>query len=114
MTDVYGGHNLSLTAGGDLTLRSFYGVMPSLEIRGTYPVNSGTIAGEKAIWRAEARASGRTSALLWGFSGGPRRDRLPERRIQDADTALYFHQLRRFFSGIGVDYDISQPPRLKG
>jgi hypothetical protein len=48
-TDVFGGHNLSLTAGVNLALRPFFGVTPSLEVRGMYPMNSGTIAGEKEL-----------------------------------------------------------------
>ncbi len=48
-TDVFGGHNLSLTAGANLTIRPFFGVTPSLEIRGMYPMHSGTIAGEKEL-----------------------------------------------------------------
>lgn len=48
-TDVFGGHNLSLTAGANLTIRPFLGMTPSLEIRGMYPMNSGTIAGEKEL-----------------------------------------------------------------
>ncbi len=48
-TDVFGGRNLSLTAGADLTLHSIYGLSPSLELRGTYPLHSGTIAGEKSV-----------------------------------------------------------------
>ena len=48
-TQVLNGHNLSITAGADVTTRPYYGLHPSLEVRGTYPVDSGTIAGEKSI-----------------------------------------------------------------
>ncbi len=41
--------NLAITAGADMTLRSYFGVHPSIELRGTYPVNSGSVAGEKNI-----------------------------------------------------------------
>jgi hypothetical protein len=49
LTDVFSGHNLSITAGADLTFRPFFGVTPSAEVRGMYPLNSGTIAGEKEL-----------------------------------------------------------------
>jgi hypothetical protein len=48
-TDVFGGHNLSLTAGANLAIRPFFGVTPSFEVRGMYPMSSGTIAGEKEL-----------------------------------------------------------------
>lgn len=48
-TDVFGGRNLGLTLGADLTFRSFYGLTPSFELRGTYPIKSGTLAGEKNV-----------------------------------------------------------------
>jgi hypothetical protein len=44
-TDVFGGHNLSVTAGGNVSLRRFLGVNPSAEIRGTIPFVSGHFAG---------------------------------------------------------------------
>lgn len=46
-TDLLGGHNLSITAGLDLSISSFNGFHPSIELRGTYPIHSGTIAGLK-------------------------------------------------------------------
>jgi hypothetical protein len=50
-TDVLGGHNLSFTAGGDLSFRPFFrfGIVPSVEVRGTIPFVSGTIAGERSL-----------------------------------------------------------------
>lgn len=53
MTGAYTGlgnsRNLAITAGADVTLRSYFGVHPSLEVRGTYPVKNGRVAGEKNI-----------------------------------------------------------------
>ncbi len=48
-TGLSGSRNLGITAGADMTLRSYFGVHPSVEVRGTYPVNSGRVAGEKNI-----------------------------------------------------------------
>jgi len=49
LTDVFGGHNFSVTAGANLAFRPFFGLTPSAEVRGMYPMSSGTIAGEKEL-----------------------------------------------------------------
>jgi hypothetical protein len=46
-TGFHGGHNLSVTAGVDLSFRSFRGFYPSFEARGTYPIDKGQIASQK-------------------------------------------------------------------
>jgi opacity protein-like surface antigen len=46
-TGFEGGHNLSFTAGVDLSFRPFRGFYPSLEARGTYPIEKGQIASQK-------------------------------------------------------------------
>ncbi len=48
-TGLNGGRNLSITAGGDLGIRSYYRLYPFFEVRGTYPINKGQIAGAKNI-----------------------------------------------------------------
>ena len=48
-TGLAGGKNLSITAGGDLGLPPFHGVRPTLEIRGTYPVDRGNIDSQRSI-----------------------------------------------------------------
>lgn len=42
-TDIFGGKNAGITAGADLTLLTLPYVQPSLELRGTYPVDGGHI-----------------------------------------------------------------------
>ena len=48
-TDLEGGHNLSLTAGLDLAFLSLHGFHPAAEIRGTYPIDTGTISSQKSL-----------------------------------------------------------------
>ena len=48
-TGLEGGRNLAVTAGLDLGFHPFFGFDPSIEVRGTYPVDSGSIAGERDI-----------------------------------------------------------------
>jgi hypothetical protein len=43
------GRNLSVTAGADMTLRSFYGLYPGVEVRGTYPVDDGSVDSQRNI-----------------------------------------------------------------
>jgi hypothetical protein len=44
-----GGRNFGISAGVDLRIWQFHGFLPSVEIRGTYPVSSGTIASEENV-----------------------------------------------------------------
>ena len=43
------GKNLAITAGVDVTLRPFFGVSPGIELRGSFPVDSGGVAGERTL-----------------------------------------------------------------
>jgi Outer membrane protein beta-barrel domain len=47
-TNLEGGRNLSFTAGLDLSISSFRGYHPSIELRGTYPVHTGSISSQKS------------------------------------------------------------------
>jgi len=42
-----GGRNFGISAGVDLRVWHFHGILPSIEIRGTFPVASGNVAGEE-------------------------------------------------------------------
>jgi opacity protein-like surface antigen len=48
-TDLSGGKNLDITAGADLTVLSFRFFRPAFEIRGTYPIDGGTISSQKSF-----------------------------------------------------------------
>ena len=48
-TGIQTGRNLSLTAGANLGLVPFHGYVPAIELRGTYPINSGAVAGEESV-----------------------------------------------------------------
>ena len=48
-TGLNRGRNLSLTAGVDLGLRRYFGLNPSLEIRGTYPIDDGQVVGQRNV-----------------------------------------------------------------
>jgi opacity protein-like surface antigen len=46
-TGLSGGRNLSVTAGIDLALAPWHGMRPTLELRGTYPMDKGEIVAQK-------------------------------------------------------------------
>jgi len=48
-TGLQGGKNLSITAGGDIRFRRYFGVNPAIEVRGTYPMDKGTISSQKNV-----------------------------------------------------------------
>ena len=48
-TELSGGRNAGLTAGVDLSIRPYFSLEPSVEVRGTYPVHDGTIDAQKNI-----------------------------------------------------------------
>ena len=48
-TGLSGGRNAGITAGADLSIRPYFSLEPSIEIRGTYPVHDGTIDAHKNI-----------------------------------------------------------------
>jgi hypothetical protein len=48
-TGLEGGHNVSLSAGLDLVFLSLHGFHPAAEVRGIYPVDTGTISSQKSL-----------------------------------------------------------------
>lgn len=48
-TGLSGGRNLSVTAGADLALAPWHGTRPTLELRGTYPMDKGKIVAQKDV-----------------------------------------------------------------
>jgi hypothetical protein len=48
-TGLEGGKNLSITAGLDFQLRPFHGLFPTIEVRGTYPIDRGHIVSQKDL-----------------------------------------------------------------
>jgi hypothetical protein len=48
-TGLAGGRNLSVTAGADLSFLLYHRLRPSVEVRGTYPMDHGLIDSQKSI-----------------------------------------------------------------
>ena len=48
-TGLEGSRNLGITAGVDVGFHPFFGLLPAVEIRGIYPVDSGAVVGEESV-----------------------------------------------------------------
>ncbi len=48
-TGLDGGKNLGITAGGDMSFKPYHLFYPSVEVRGTYPVDDGNVDAQKNI-----------------------------------------------------------------
>ena len=48
-TNLEGGKNLDITAGADLTFLRIRRIRPAFEVRGSYPIDSGHISGQKSF-----------------------------------------------------------------
>ncbi len=48
-TGLQTARNASITAGADIGIRQFFGFTPAIEVRGTYPIDSGQVAGEESV-----------------------------------------------------------------
>ena len=115
-TGIEGGKNLGLTAGVDLGFGGYRGFLPSIEVRGTYPVDDGTIAGERNILgglkvERQYRSLHPYVDVLFGrgqiYYGG-------NGVLNPSYTVLYQRSNSNIFAaGGGVDFDISASFAIK-
>lgn len=70
-TGLAGGRNLDLTAGADLGFKPIYSFYPSLEVRGSYPVDGGKVDSQKNVLAGVkiARYYGRFHPYVDGLVG---------------------------------------------
>lgn len=107
------GKNLAVTAGVDLSFMSFRRYRPVAEIRGTYPIDNGKVAGEKNVLaglRVE-RQYGSIHPYVDFLVG---RGELDYKGYQ-VDNFVYLKTTSTIYSpGFGVDYDLTNHWALKG
>ena len=48
-TGLNGSRNLGVTAGVDVGFHPFFGLLPSVEVRGIYPLDSGIVVGQESV-----------------------------------------------------------------
>lgn len=113
-TDLEGGKNLDITAGADLTFLGLRFVRPSFEVRGTYPIDKGTISSQKnfLVGPKVEHAFGRLHPYVdflvgrgeidYGLGGFP------------VGNILYISSISTIYSfGGGVDYNFTRHIDLK-
>lgn len=113
-TGFIGGKNLDITAGADLGFRSFFHVNPSIEVRGTYPVEKGTLSSQKNIL-VGLKAEKRYGAFhpYADFLVGRGAMDFP-RSYQGSNGLFYIRTTSAVFSpGVGIDADLTSHLAVK-
>jgi hypothetical protein len=107
-TGLSNGRNLSFTTGADLGLPAYLGVRPTIEIRGTYPMDSGTVDSQKDIlgglkidFLIKSRLRPYADFLLG-------RGQIDYGRGYQVGNVIYLLTTTNVFSpGAGFDYDVT-------
>jgi hypothetical protein len=108
-TGLEGGKNISMTLGADLALPPVYHVRPTVEFRGTYPLDKGTIASQKSIM------GGLRVDFLLGHKIHPYGDFFFGRGEMNYGSGYFFHNYEYILTttyvyspGAGFDYDLGR------
>jgi hypothetical protein len=115
LTGLEGGKNFSLTAGVDLALPPVHSwLRPTVEIRGTYPLDHGTISSQKSI------LGGVRADVLLGHRIHPYGDFLFGRGESHYGMGYFFGNFEYILTtnyvyspGAGFDYDLNDHLALK-
>lgn len=115
-TGLESSHNLGITAGVDLGWRPFYRFYPSVEVRGTYPIDSGQVLSEKNVLYGfkAARFYGRYHPYADFLVGRDKVIYQDGGYINSTGTLLYIDSVSNVFSyGGGLDLGITNQFSLK-
>ncbi len=115
-TGLDGGKNLGITAGGDIGFRPFYRFYPSVEVRGTYPIDDGNVASQKNILFGGKleRYYGSFRPYVDFLYGRGKIDYLHGGYPNPAGTLLYLNSISNVFSvGGGLDLTLTDHFALK-
>ena len=114
-TGLEQGKNLGITAGADLNFGYYFGLYPSVEIRGTYPVHSGALDGQRNILgglKVEKRF-GRFHPYGDILVGRGQID-YPNGFVYGTPPVTYLQSITNVISpGVGVDMDLNHYFALK-
>jgi len=108
--------NLWITAGADLSFRPFHGFYPSAEVRGSYPIDSGGLAGERNILGGikVEKYYGRYHPYGDGLFGRDKIEYLGVGFLDASGTTLYQITISNAWSvGGGADIDLTPHFALK-
>jgi len=115
-TGLSGGKNLGITAGGDLSFRPYHFFYPSVEVRGTYPIDGGNVdSQENILFGVKVERLYRNFHPYADFLYG--RDKIDYEHggyPNPAGTLLYLDSISNIFSaGGGLDYTLTEHLALK-
>jgi hypothetical protein len=115
-TGLSGGKNVGITAGGDISFKPFHRFYPSVEVRGTYPVDDGNVDSQENILfgvKAE-RYYGNFRPYVDFFYGRAKIDYEHGGYPNPAGTLLYLDSISNVYApGGGVDYTLTDHFALK-
>ena len=115
-TGLDGGRNLGITAGGDIGIRPYRFFYPSVEVRGTYPMDKGKVDSQENILfgvKAE-RYYGKFRPYVDVFYGRGKIDYENGGHPNPAGTLLYLDSISNVYAaGGGVDYTLTDHFALK-
>ncbi len=114
-TNILGGRNLAITAGGDLAFLTYRRYRPVLEVRASYPIHSGTIDAQKYFLGGlkVERQVGRLHPYVDFLVGRGQIDY--QRGGLQIGSLLFLSSTSTVFSpGLGLDYDVTPNWAIKG
>lgn len=115
-TGIDHARNLGITAGADLNFGRYFGLYPSAEVRGTYPIHDGGRDAERNILggiKVEKRF-GRFHPYADFLFGQGQINYFNGRFTNAAGTITYYQSTSKVFSpGVGVDLDVNHYFALK-
>ena len=109
-TGLSGGKNVSVTAGLDLGFRTFFSLRPSVEVRGTYPVDNNGVNDVKSVLGGlkVAKELGRVQPYADLLFGRGAVDYI-HGAINPSDTVEYLENPTNVLSpGVGVDLRLTE------
>jgi hypothetical protein len=107
------GKNLAITAGADLAFMTFLRYRPVVELRGTYPIDNGNVAGEKNVL-AGLRVERQFGLLHPYVNFLIGRGEIDYKGYRVGDY-IYLKTTSTVYSpGFGVDYDLTDHWAVKG
>ena len=115
-TGLAGGKNLGITAGGDIGLKPFYRFYPSVEVRGTYPIDGGQVDSQEnfLVGGKVERIYNSFHPYVDFFWGRGKIDYLHGGYPNPSGTLLYLDSVSNVFAaGGGLDITITDHFALK-
>jgi opacity protein-like surface antigen len=115
-TGLSGGKNLGITAGGDIGFKPFHSFYPSVEVRGTYPVDGGHIDSQENFLFGPKieRVYGNFHPYVDFFYGRGKITYLNGGYPNPAGTLLYLDSVSNVFAaGGGLDFNLTDHFAIK-